>query len=275
MSIEERELSARRRRKAVAGYRLFQAKQGRSESERLRLFEAAFDPITTEVLDSLPIQPAWTFLEIGSGHGSIARWMSERVSCAGSVTAIDMAPPIAEGSLGLRAIRRDITRAPLPEGAFDCVHARSVLHLLPTRDQVLERIASSLKSGGWFVDEELDISYACESGLGDFAEVWRALRDGAAVVGADLDWVKRMHGNLTNGGLTDVSVSVREFRITGNSPLAHLWSQTFEGARELIMGSGCSESSLNSVLAHLQQPAFESPGPALVTSVGRSARAGA
>lgn len=43
---------------------------------------------------------------------------------------------------------------PLPEAAFDLVHARLVLMHLPEREQALARMISALKPAGWLIDEE-------------------------------------------------------------------------------------------------------------------------
>ena len=56
----------------------------------------------------------------------------------------------------LEVCRHDITRDPLPEEAFDLIHARMVLIHLPERDLVLRRLAAALKPGGWLVCEEFD-----------------------------------------------------------------------------------------------------------------------
>jgi SAM-dependent methyltransferase len=58
----------------------------------------------------------------------------------------------------LEVRRHDIVTDPLPEAAFDLIHARLVLIHLPQREEVLSRLVAALKPGGWLVDEEFDSS---------------------------------------------------------------------------------------------------------------------
>jgi len=50
--------------------------------------------------------------------------------------------------------RHNMATEPLPEAAFDLVHARLVLMHLPEREQALARMISALKPAGWLIDEE-------------------------------------------------------------------------------------------------------------------------
>jgi trans-aconitate methyltransferase len=45
---------------------------------------------------------------------------------------------------------------PLPDAAFDLIHARLVLIHVPEREEVLARLVAALKPGGWMVEEEFD-----------------------------------------------------------------------------------------------------------------------
>src|SRR5262249_58847183 len=57
----------------------------------------------------------------------------------------------------LEVRRHNIVSDPLPDRAFDLVHARLVLMHLPKRDAVLARLCRALKPGGWLLDEEFDV----------------------------------------------------------------------------------------------------------------------
>lgn len=63
-----------------------------TESGRLRLLEVCRDPGTIGRLDRLGVSCGWRCLEVGAGHGSIARWLAERVGPTGSVLAADIDP---------------------------------------------------------------------------------------------------------------------------------------------------------------------------------------
>jgi len=49
------------------------------ERERLGLLERVADPITLRRLQSLGVREGWRCLEIGAGHGSVARWLAMQV----------------------------------------------------------------------------------------------------------------------------------------------------------------------------------------------------
>ena len=47
-----------------------------------------------------------------------------------------------------------MVRDPLPKAEFDLIHARLVLVHLPARDEVITKLVTSLRPGGWLVLEE-------------------------------------------------------------------------------------------------------------------------
>jgi trans-aconitate methyltransferase len=44
----------------------------------------------------------------------------------------------------------------LSDAAFDLIHARLVLSLIPEPEKVLARLVAALKPGGWIIEEEFD-----------------------------------------------------------------------------------------------------------------------
>jgi len=140
------------------------------ESRRLDLFERRLDPLTIRRIERLGVGRGATCLEIGGGHGSIARWLAERVGETGRVTATDL----QLGFLGaidvsnVEVIRHDVRTDTFPEGSFDLVHARAVFMHLPDDLDMLERIASWLAPNGWLLLEEPDFAMW----LADADPVW-------------------------------------------------------------------------------------------------------
>ena len=74
-----------------AGYFAASAEAG-DELARLRLIENAFDPQTFRYLDSIGVGEGWRCLEVGSGAGSVVRWLANRVGPTGHVIAADIDP---------------------------------------------------------------------------------------------------------------------------------------------------------------------------------------
>jgi hypothetical protein len=65
-------------------------------------------------------------LEVAGGGGSIAEWLCRQVGRSGHVVATDLELRFLEAihASNLEVWRHDILSEPLPEGAFDLVHAR-------------------------------------------------------------------------------------------------------------------------------------------------------
>jgi hypothetical protein len=57
------------------------------ERERLAAIEGELDSCSIACLTALGVGPGWRCLEVGAGAGSIARWLSERVTPSGTVVA--------------------------------------------------------------------------------------------------------------------------------------------------------------------------------------------
>jgi SAM-dependent methyltransferase len=83
--------------------------------------------------------------------------MSKRVGPGGHVLATDINTDWMSGSLpaNVELRRHDIGVDPLPEHAFDIVHARAVLTFVPERRSALARMIAALRPGGWFLVEEM------------------------------------------------------------------------------------------------------------------------
>jgi SAM-dependent methyltransferase len=118
---------------------------------------ALYDCVTLRHLDRFGIGAGWHCLEVGAGGGSVARALSERVGPNGRVIATDINTDWMTGSMpaNVELRRQDIGIDPLPEAAFDLVHARAVLTFVPRRLSALTRMIQSLKPGGWLLVEEM------------------------------------------------------------------------------------------------------------------------
>jgi len=174
----------------------------------------------------------------------------------------------------LEVRRHDIGVDPLPEGAFDLAHARLVLMHLPQRTTVLARLVSSLKPGGWLVDEEYD---SCslppdpQLGSGEVllrtqAAFWRLLEDR----GVDLRFGRRLFGQLRSQGLVDVGAEGRVVMSHHGSPGASIVRANFEQLRELMIeGNYVTPQQFEQDLARVDAPDFVAPSSVLWTAWGR------
>jgi SAM-dependent methyltransferase len=130
---------------------------GPQAGDRFANLSALYDAVTCRHLDRFGIGVGWRCLEVGAGGGSIASFMSERAGAQGQVVATDINTDWIDGALppNVEPRRHDIGVDPLPEAAFDVVHARAVLTFVPTRHAALTRMIAALKPNGWLLVEEL------------------------------------------------------------------------------------------------------------------------
>ncbi len=130
-------------------------------AERFASLDALYNFRTFRFLETTGIGPGWHCLEVGGGSGSVAAWMADRVGPSGNVLVTDIDPRCMEGLAYRRPAhmelrRHDIGTDPLPEQAFDLIHARLVLQHVPQRQQALARLVAALRPRGWLVIEEFD-----------------------------------------------------------------------------------------------------------------------
>jgi SAM-dependent methyltransferase len=127
--------------------------------DRFTALAALYDPLTSGHFDTLGVGEGWRCLEVGAGGGSVVRHLSDRVGPSGRVLATDLEPrylePLAELA-NVDVARHDVVTDPLPEAAFDLIHARLVLIHIPERLMVIRRLVEALRPGGWLLIEDGD-----------------------------------------------------------------------------------------------------------------------
>src|SRR6266498_3236464 len=173
-----------------------------TERQRLRVLSDIYDPDTIRHLEDLGVGEGWRCLEVGAGEGSIARWLSARVG-SGSVVATDLDTRFVDfpAPSNVEVVRHDVTVDPCPGEPFDLIHARFLLCHLGGRQQVLERMTTWLKPGGWMLVEDpfLVSELGGDPLVGKFyAGVVQLLTDR---VGSDYRWALTLPEPLRAAGL--------------------------------------------------------------------------
>jgi SAM-dependent methyltransferase len=259
---------------AQSGYLLDNA--SREAPVRFAALSTLFDPGTIRHLEERGVQPGWHCLEVGAGSGSIASWLADRVGPTGHLLATDIDPRHLE-SLNLPNLevrRHDIATDPLPEAAFDLVHARLVLMHIPQREAVLARMISALKPGGWLVDEEYDSSSMPPDPAVSPGEV--LLQTQVAMMRLlDVGGVDRLHGRrlfarLRAHGLVSIGGEARAFMWQCGSPGIALVRATYELLRgAMIDGKYITPQQFEEDITRLDDPDFLMPSPILWSAWGR------
>jgi ubiquinone/menaquinone biosynthesis C-methylase UbiE len=148
---------------------IFESTEQNAEFERMKLIEDAFDEQTKELIQNTGIKLGWNCLELGTGAGSILKWMSSSIGNEGKVVGIDKNIKFIEPiyANNINKIQGDILDIELENNEFDLIHARYVLIHITKAEQVIKKLIKFLKPGGVLVLEEPDFSSAraIEDGL--------------------------------------------------------------------------------------------------------------
>lgn len=140
---------------------IFDNTSDEKEFRRLQLVEMANDLTTITLLEETGMQPGWHCLELGTGAGSILRWLGHRVGPSGLAVGVDKNTGYLHDctSQPFQVYQSTFLDVDLPH-AFDLIHGRYVLIHNQSDMDILHKMFSLLKPGGWAVFEEPDFTSA-------------------------------------------------------------------------------------------------------------------
>jgi ubiquinone/menaquinone biosynthesis C-methylase UbiE len=251
-------------------------------AERFASLDALYNFRTFRFLETAGIGPGWHCLEVGGGSGAVAAWMADRVGPSGYVLVTDIDPRFMEGSAYRRPAhmelrRHDIGTDPLPEQAFDLIHARLVLMHVPQRLEALARLVAALKPRGWLVIEDFDgrvidrtIPVPDPAAAALYKRVAGALVALLEERGFEVEWARRLHGRLKAAGLAEVGMEGHLAVWEGGSLGASLDAANFAQVRQEAVAKGLiTDAEIDAVLARLNAPDFAVFSLVMFTSWGR------
>jgi ubiquinone/menaquinone biosynthesis C-methylase UbiE len=245
-------------------------------TQRFDALSALYDRASIQHLEDRGVGPGWNCLEVGGGGGSIAAWLAARVGPTGHVLVTDLNPRFLDGSRfsNLEICRHNIVTDKLPDAAFDLIHARLVLSIIPEPERVLARLVAALKPGGWIIEEEFDSqSLDCdpmltpnEVQLKTQTAFFRLLDER----GIERRWGRLINGRMRSLGLVDVGAEARLSMCRGGSAGTSLKRANFEQLHDALITSGyVSSEELEEDIARLDDPEFVTPSPIMWTTWGR------
>ena len=244
--------------------------------QRLALLEAQLDPATRRHLLAAGVGAGWHCLEVGAGGGSIAHWLCQVVGPSGRVVATDIDTCIAglDAPPALELLTHDLTREPLPAGAFDLVHARWLLHHLPDLNAVIERLIGALKPGGLLLIEEPDF-YPVTAGHAGAPQLYARFMDAltrsvVAGTGRDCYWARGLPAMLASHHLRDVQAAAEVAMLRGGGSLARFYRLSAQQARARVLAGGyVSAEEYDAALDLLDDPALWAFAACTVSAWGR------
>ena len=247
-------------------------------ADRYASLEFCYDHATQDHLQALGLQAGWHCLEVGAGSGSIARWLVERVGPGGRVLATDVDPRWLQTDAlpsQLELLAHDVAIDPLPVSAFDLIHERLVLVHLPSRDAVLDRLATALKPGGWLILEEFDNELPiCLDPVNEeertFIKVGHALVEALHSRGADTAWSRTLSHRLASAGLVNVGATGQMTIYHGGSAEAQLQIANIEQVGDRLIDTGLITAAERDTFRRLlDDPSFVGNHPLMITTWGQ------
>jgi SAM-dependent methyltransferase len=244
--------------------------------ERFPALSALYDDESIRSLQVVGVAPGWHCLEVAAGGGSLAQWLAGQVGSHGRVLATDLDTRFFESLAGptLEVRRHDIALDPLPDSAFDLVHARLILVHLTARELALAKMVDALKPGGWLVCEEFDslsmptdpVRHPHECALKAQTAVQRLM----AARGANTRYGRDLAARMRALGLIDIRAQGRMAMWQGGSVGARLFRTNFEQLRDELLRLGwLTQAELDDDLARLNDPLNLFPSPVMWTVCGR------
>ena len=210
------------------------------ERRRLEMLAEARDPRTRRMLDSTGLSPGWRCWELGAGGGTVSAWLGRRVGPDGTVWSTDVDLQFHRPVLPNVVVEQhDVTRDPVPEAAFDLVHARAVLQHLPERDQVMETLWDALVPDGWLVVEDGAFASFAEQSLPEpYATVHRYVSSGAISEWRDADYGVRLAGRFRDLGAADIDIIGDVWAMRPGEPGGEWWFLALERAIPRLVEAG-------------------------------------
>jgi SAM-dependent methyltransferase len=196
--------------------------------------------------------------------------LCERVVPTGHVTATDLETDfLAQLSLAnLDVLRHDVTTDPFPEESFDFVHARAVLMHLPNRMEILRRMVSWLRPGGWLLVEDADFGMWCA----DFDPMWAA-HPGAwheAFPNGSPSQGRAMLRQIHQLDLEDVGADAELDVVQHGTALCEFYRLSLSAMAPRLIASGVlSSGEASQVIGRLESPEFLACGFAHIGAWGR------
>jgi SAM-dependent methyltransferase len=247
------------------------------ELVRLRALEETHDNQTRRLLtEVIQVEPGWRCLELGAGAGSMARWLAAQVGPSGSVVAADLnCRFLVDMPANVEMRELDARTHDFGVGEYDLVHHRAVLSYVSECDDVLARLAASLRPGGWLLSEEPVFNHVAIAGDDD--ELIARFLAGVNVIlranGCDIELCGRLPRLLRDLGLD-------ERGYTGHSQVAHggdhqsrvYWPLVETMRAPLKSLAGFTDDEVDALLPRLQSPDAIWVAYAVISAWGRKPR---
>jgi SAM-dependent methyltransferase len=243
---------------------------GAEEPERNRLIVQAevWAPMADWLLDQIDVGVGARVIDVACGPLGIMHLLAQRVGPSGEVFGLDREPRMitmarevaAERGLALNLVEGDAAAAPLPEGSFDLVHARTLLINIINPEEIITGMRHIARPGGTVAVQEPDGAYwVCDPPHPAWDRLHTALQTAYRLQGRDFAIGRRLGRVLDEAALQDVNTHAHVFKTRAGDVYQKLLLGVADAARPLIVEAGIYDAatidSLFAALnAHLENP---------------------
>jgi ubiquinone/menaquinone biosynthesis C-methylase UbiE len=117
-----------------------------------------------QLFDAIGVQPGIAAIDVGCGVLGVVHLLAGAVGPDGRVVGLDREPRMVEAarrfadeqSLEVEFVEADATASGLPDGAFDLVHARTLLLNVSNPEEIIAEMVRIARPGGVVVVQEPD-----------------------------------------------------------------------------------------------------------------------
>lgn len=206
--------------------------------------------------------------------------MASRVKKTGYVLVTDIDTRFLASMRNLSNVEvrnHDVAKEDLPSSKFDIAHERLVLYHLPGREHALDKMISSLRTGGRILLEEYDelaLGYDCEGGAKTLA-LYRKLFEAKLEIYRghgveDPSFGSRLVNLLYSRGLKEIGMEAHSSYWRGGTPLRDFIVATYAHMQEEIISSGLlTKGEFERALRIFDDPEWGRASPLMISAWGR------
>ena len=236
-----------------------------------------------EMFDAIGVRAGMATVDVGCGVMGVLHLLADRVGAEGRVVGLDREPRMVESGrrfadergVAIEFIEADATATGLPDGAFDLVHARTLLLNVRNPQEILAEMARIARPRGVVAVQEPDAAgWTCDPPH----PAWDVLRTGVLNAyrrtGKDFNIGRRIARMLRDAGLDDVRVRATA-RVTHAGEYYQTFLLTIAGlVQDVIVDAGeltADEfaSYAEALRAHLNMPGTITCQPLMWQAWGR------
>jgi hypothetical protein len=252
----------------------------RNTPQYYRTIRALLDEFTRRRIRDLVTLAGARCLDVVTGEGRIASWLSDEVGDDGHVMAIDFGHRDLPQRPNLTVRKHDITTG-TPPGTYDFINLRLVLGPLRSREHLLHRLVDRLDTGGvlltqdwWLTDvEDFVIDAPTEGAEAVLRRTYHTYLQILRQQRYEPAWARQAHDRMVNEGLVDVDLQVlgatSDYQWRGGGPGAQFMSACFNQLSAALIAQGMNADALDRVHHLLRDPLVVIRGHQLYSVSGR------